>query len=69
MINKFDPKEPTDVHENASQALCDIIAVSANSASSPLIAQLESEAVVSTIFGFMLPTVCLEPVLSEVVRD
>lgn len=48
------------MHENASQALVDIIAVSMTSASSPLIAQLESEEIVKTLFGYILSEVTIE---------
>jgi len=54
LISKFDPKLNSDVHENASQALVDIVAISVTSASSPLIAQLESEEVVKILFGYIL---------------
>lgn len=54
LISKFDPNQPVDVHENAAQALADIITVSMNSTSSPLIAQLESEEIVKTLFGYIL---------------
>jgi len=53
LISKFDPNQPLDVHENAAQALVDIITVSINSTSSPLIAQLESEEIVKTLFGYI----------------
>jgi len=54
LVNKFDPILSSEVHENASQALVDIVAISATSSSSPLISQLESEEMVRTLFGFML---------------
>eukprot|EP01114_Cavostelium_apophysatum_P018918 TRINITY_DN594_c0_g1_i1.p1 TRINITY_DN594_c0_g1~~TRINITY_DN594_c0_g1_i1.p1 ORF type:complete len:566 (-),score=171.55 TRINITY_DN594_c0_g1_i1:86-1783(-) len=54
LIDKFDPKQGPAVHENAAQALADIIAVSTNSASSPLIAQLESEAILNKLFSYIL---------------
>jgi len=59
LINKFDPNVPggASVHENAAQALVDIIVVSLNSSSgsnSPLIAQLESEDMIKTLYGYML---------------
>jgi hypothetical protein len=54
LIEKFDTANPTEVHENASQTLTDIIIVSMNSSNSPLIAQLESEEVVNKLFGYIL---------------
>lgn len=54
LVEKFDPLNPTEVHENASQTLTDIIIVSMNSANSPLIAQLESEEIVNKLFGYIL---------------
>jgi len=54
LINKFNPQQTSDVHENAAQALVDIIVVSMNSASSPLIAQLESEQVIQILLGYVL---------------
>lgn len=54
LVEKFDPKYDEEIHENAAQALVDIIAVSMNSTDSPLIAQLESEQVVSKLFGYLL---------------
>lgn len=53
LVNKFDPKLPSSVHENAMQALGDIIAVSMNN-NSPLIAQLESEGIIKIIFEHIL---------------
>jgi len=50
LVSKFDPKLPEDVHENASQALCDIITVSSNNLTSPIIAQLESEEIIRPLF-------------------
>lgn len=54
LIDKFDPKQGNSVHENAAQALADIVAVSTNSTASPLIAQLESESIVNRLFGYIL---------------
>jgi len=54
LVNKFDPTLAPEVHENAAQALVDIVAISVASSSSPLIGQLESEEMVKTLFGFML---------------
>lgn len=54
LVEKFDPANPTEVHENASQTLTDIIIVSMNSSNSPLIAQLESEEIVNKLFGYIL---------------
>jgi len=54
LVNKFDPKLSQEVHENASQALVDIVAISVASASSPLIAQLESEEMIKLLFGFIM---------------
>lgn len=54
LIDKFDPKLSSDIHENAAQALADIVAISFTSASSPLIAQLESDSMVKTLFGYIL---------------
>lgn len=54
LVSKFESKLGQDVHENAAQALVDIVAISVTSASSPLIAQLESEAMVKTLFGYIL---------------
>lgn len=56
LVDKFDPKQDPSVHENAAQALGDIIAVSINSTSSPLIGQLESEVIISKLFGYILQT-------------
>jgi len=53
LVGKFDPKLGYGVHENASQALSDIISVS-SSANSPLIAQLESEPVIKGLFDNIL---------------
>lgn len=57
LVSKFESKLGQDVHENAAQALVDIVAISVTSASSPLIAQLESEAMVKTLFGYILADV------------
>ena len=57
LVSKFDQKLGYDVHENAAQALADIVAISVTSASSPLIAQLESEDMVKTLFGYILSEV------------
>lgn len=54
LVEKFDPKNSASVHENAAQALGDIIAVSVNSASSPLIAQLESQPVITKLFDYII---------------
>eukprot|EP01119_Soliformovum_irregulare_P020923 TRINITY_DN684_c0_g1_i1.p1 TRINITY_DN684_c0_g1~~TRINITY_DN684_c0_g1_i1.p1 ORF type:complete len:531 (-),score=148.79 TRINITY_DN684_c0_g1_i1:183-1775(-) len=54
LIHKFDQSNNSDVHENASQALADIIVVSSSSNNSPLIAQLESESIVKTLFEYIL---------------
>jgi len=54
LVEKFDPKQGASVHENAAQTLGDIAAISINSASSPLIAQLESESVLKNLFTFIL---------------
>jgi len=54
LVGKFDPKLSFEVHENAAQALVDIVAISVASSSSPLIAQLESDEMIKTLFGFML---------------
>lgn len=54
LVNKFDPSLGDEVIENASQALVDIIAVSMNSSSSPLIAQLESDEMIKTLFKHTL---------------
>jgi len=54
LIHKFDQKNSAEVHENASQALADIIVVSSSSNNSPLIAQLESEVIVKTLFEYIL---------------
>jgi hypothetical protein len=43
-----------DVHENASQALCDIIAVSMNNPASPLMSQLESEEIIKPLMMAIL---------------
>lgn len=53
-MSKFEPSLGADVHENAGQALVDIIIVSMNSSSSPLIAQLESQEHVEKLFAFIL---------------
>jgi hypothetical protein len=57
LIEKFDAKQGSEVHENAAQALVDIVIVSMNSSSSPLIAQLESEASVTTLYSHILSSV------------
>jgi len=54
LVAKFDPKLSHDVHENAAQALSDIVAISMSSSASPLIAQLESEEMVKTLFNYIL---------------
>jgi hypothetical protein len=54
LVSKFESKLGQDVHENAAQALVDIVAISVTSSSSPLIAQLESENMVKTLFGYIL---------------
>jgi len=54
LIVKFDPKLDESESDNASQALVDIIGVSANSPNSPLIKQLESQAIISKLYNFML---------------
>lgn len=54
LVSKFDSKLSSEVHENASQALVDIVAISITSASSPLIAQLEGEEMIKTLFGYIL---------------
>ncbi len=65
IIQKFNPAQSRDVHENAAQTLVDIILVSSHSASSPLIAQLESESTMKTLFSFIFPThASTEPVSS-----
>jgi hypothetical protein len=46
LVSKFDSSNSAEVHENAAQALVDIISVSGGVASSPLIRQLESEPIV-----------------------
>jgi len=56
LVHKFDPKLTPEVHENASQALVDIVAISVASSSSPLMAQLESEEMVKTLFDYLLST-------------
>jgi hypothetical protein len=59
LVGKFDPKLSNEVHENAAQALVDIVAISVTSSSSPLIAQLESDEMIKTLFGYMLGDVSL----------
>jgi len=54
LVSKFDPSNDEEAIENASQALVDIIAVSIRSPNSPLIAQLESEPMISKLFDFIL---------------
>lgn len=59
LVEKFDPSNDADVHENAAQALVDIIAVSNNvdqslTTPSPLIAQLESKEIVEKLFSHIL---------------
>lgn len=54
LVDKFDPKQGAAVHENAAQTLGDIAAISINSASSPLIGQLESETVLTNLFKYLL---------------
>jgi len=54
LIEKFEPSLGPEVHENAGQALVDIIIVSMNSSSSPLIAQLESQEHVEKLFKYIL---------------
>lgn len=53
LVQKFDPKNGQEIHENAAQALVDIIIVSTNSVSSPLIAQLESCEMINKLFSYM----------------
>lgn len=57
LVKKFDSKNNSEVHENASQALIDIIIVSMNSTSSPLIAQLESQEMVNLLFSYIVSDV------------
>lgn len=59
LVEKFDPSYDMDVHENAAQALVDIIAVSNNvdqtmQTHSPLIAQLESKEIIEKLFAHIL---------------
>jgi len=54
LVAKFEPHNSAEVHENAAQALVDIILVSMNSSSSPLIAQIESQVVLEKLFSFIL---------------
>lgn len=54
LVSKFDSSNSAEVHENAAQALVDIISVSGGVASSPLIRQLESEPIVSALFDHIL---------------
>jgi hypothetical protein len=54
LVNKFDPSLDEETIENASQALVDIIAVSARTPNSPLMNQLESEPLISKLFDFIL---------------
>jgi len=53
LVEKFDPKFDAEVHENASQALLDIISVSMN-AVPPLMTQLESQDTITKIVDFVL---------------
>lgn len=57
LVNKFDPSLDEETIENASQALVDIIAVSARTPNSPLMNQLESEPLISKLFDFILSKV------------
>ena len=54
LVAKFDASNSAEVHENAAQALVDIISVSGGVASSPLIRQLESAPIVSELFDHVL---------------
>lgn len=59
LVEKFDPSYDQDVHENAAQALVDIITVSNNvdqsmQTHSPLIAQLESKEIIEKLFSHIL---------------
>mmetsp|Transcript_8349 Transcript_8349/g.14426 ORF Transcript_8349/g.14426 Transcript_8349/m.14426 type:complete len:827 (+) Transcript_8349:168-2648(+) len=54
LVSKFSANNTVDVHENAAQALVDIISVSGGVAASPLIRQLESEPIVKTLFDAVL---------------
>eukprot|EP00179_Madagascaria_erythrocladioides_P023867 CAMPEP_0198357046 /NCGR_PEP_ID=MMETSP1450-20131203/125230_1 /TAXON_ID=753684 ORGANISM="Madagascaria erythrocladiodes, Strain CCMP3234" /NCGR_SAMPLE_ID=MMETSP1450 /ASSEMBLY_ACC=CAM_ASM_001115 /LENGTH=264 /DNA_ID=CAMNT_0044063617 /DNA_START=109 /DNA_END=900 /DNA_ORIENTATION=- len=54
LVSKFDPALGGDVHENAAQALVDIVGVSSGVAQSPLMRQLESRDVVEKLFGYVL---------------
>jgi len=54
LVSKFEPSLGPELHENAGQALVDIIIVSMNSSSSPLIAQLESQEHVEKLFKYIL---------------
>lgn len=54
LVSKFSPKFGEEVHENASQALLDIIGVSMASTSSPLMQQLESEEVIKSMIQFAI---------------
>eukprot|EP01116_Phalansterium_solitarium_P018501 TRINITY_DN4912_c0_g1_i2.p1 TRINITY_DN4912_c0_g1~~TRINITY_DN4912_c0_g1_i2.p1 ORF type:complete len:617 (+),score=181.07 TRINITY_DN4912_c0_g1_i2:149-1999(+) len=66
LVHKFEPSLPVEVLENASQALVDIISVSANSTNSPLIAQLESEELLQVLFNYMLSSGLNQPLLHGV---
>lgn len=54
LLAKFDPELDEDVHESAGQTLADIITISSHMPSSPLLAQLESEAFVNQLFTYIL---------------
>lgn len=54
LVSKFSPENTPEVHENAAQALVDIISVSGGVSSSPLIRQLESEPIVKSLFDAVL---------------
>jgi hypothetical protein len=54
LVAKFSVRAGPDVHENASQALVDIVTVSSVLPDSPLMQQLESEAIVGKLFEFVL---------------
>jgi len=54
LISKFDNSNSSDIHENASQVLSDVITVSLSVNSTTLIQQMESETILNSLFSHML---------------
>eukprot|EP01091_Cochliopodium_minus_P014882 TRINITY_DN5152_c0_g1_i1.p1 TRINITY_DN5152_c0_g1~~TRINITY_DN5152_c0_g1_i1.p1 ORF type:complete len:536 (-),score=144.09 TRINITY_DN5152_c0_g1_i1:86-1693(-) len=53
LVSKFKKEYGDEIHENAAEALADIIQVSSQTENSPLLKQIESEKVLNELFGYM----------------